>query len=526
MKNGVWVGGLVLSLVAWLPPLFGQGSSWRPPTSPQPISSTALSDLRPCPAATLGKPVALPDTETVEVLPSVQPAAFIEPAAFPRGADDGQSWTDTAEKTGGGSEFAIDRPATPTVAAPVGVAGLQLAGVGTALDASIAIIAAPAPGDANATSVSIPVTEAEVRYPKFYISGEYLLWWLKQDKVPVLAATSSNPFDNGELGKPTTQVLFGGGGLNGSDRSGGRITAGWWLDDACQDVAVEVRGFYLAPQTTNFFADSSQYPVIARPFFNINMQEEFAQLTATPGNGVSGSVTGNITINSDSKFYGAELNGRCNLCCGCDYRLDLLGGFRYLDLEETLNITEHSLNNSTLPPFPGDASMTNDFFSTRNQFYGGQVGILGEYDHGPFSVEMRAQVALGDTHQDILIDGSQVFTDPKTGNVLGTFKGGLLALTSNIGRYSLDRFGVIPELNLNVGYQLTEHIRAFIGYDVLYWNDVLRPGGQIDRNIDITLIPNFPVPGEKPAGQNQPSVPRSETDFWAQGVTVGVEIRY
>jgi hypothetical protein len=520
MKNGVWVGALVLSLGGWVRPLFGQESSWRSPTSPQPISSSALNDLRPCPAATLGKPVALTPIEAPVALPSLQPTAFIEPAAFPRGADDGQNWTDAAEKSNTGSEFAIDREVVPPATVMDGAADLRLTGVATGLDLSTVTVPPAPAGAVDAPSISIPVSEADVRYPRFYLSGEYLLWWLKQDKVPVLATTSSNPFDNGELGKPTTQVLFGGGGLDGSGRSGMRFTAGWWLDDTSQDAAIEVRGFYLSPRGTSFFADSSQFPVIARPFFNINMQEEFAQLTATPG-----EETGNISIYNDSKLFGSEINGRYNICTGCDYRFDFLGGFRYVDLEESLSITENTLLSTTAPEFPGDRTTTNDFFSTRNQFYGGQVGVLGEFDRGPFSLEMRAQVALGDTHQDILIDGSQVIVDPKTGNTIGTFKGGLLALTSNIGRYGLDRFGVIPELNLNVGYQLTEHIRAFIGYDVLYWNDVVRPGGQIDRNIDISLIPNF-IPGVKPAGQNQPSAPRDGTDFWAQGVTAGFEIRY
>jgi hypothetical protein len=250
------------------------------------------------------------------------------------------------------------------------------------------------------------------------------------------------------------------------------------------------------------------------------MNEEFAQLTSFPG-----VATGNLGINEESHLWGAEINGRCRLCSGCDYRLDLFGGFRYLDLEEWLALAENGLNAvNAPPPFPGDRFLVQDFFLTRNQFYGGQLGLIAEYDRGPFSVEARGQVALGDTHQNILIDGDQVFTDPN--GTTHVFRGGLLALSSNIGRFTRDRFSVVPELNLNVGYQLTDHIRAFVGYDFLYWNNVVRPGGQIDRNIDITLIPNFPVPGAVPTGQNRPSAPQSGSDFWAQGMTVGLEIRY
>jgi hypothetical protein len=479
-----------------------------------------LNELRPCPAATLGKPVVIASSPANQGTADVRPAAFMEPAAFPRGAES-EVWTDTADKADTGTEFAIDRPiVVPTAAVAASPGALQLAGVTTNADPA----ALPALSPANSLSTdgsppTIVTSDGDIRYPRFYVSGEYLLWWLKQDKVPILATTSSNVFDNGELGKPTTQVLFGGGGLDGSGRSGMRFTAGWWLDDTCKDDAIEVRGFYLSPRSTNFSADSSQFPVIARPFYNINFGEEFSQLTATPG-----VETGRLTINNDSNLWGAEINNRYNLCCGCNYRVDLLAGFRYVDLEESLNITENSLNISSGPPFPGDTSVVNDFFSTRNQFYGGQVGIVADYDYGPFNAVLRATLAMGDTHQDILIDGSQVFTDPGTG-VQHDFKGGLLALPTNIGRYHRDRFSVIPEMNLNVGYQLTDHVRAFVGYDVLYWNNVVRPGGQIDRNIDISFIPNF-IPGVKPTGSDQPSAPRESTDFWAQGITVGLEVRY
>jgi hypothetical protein len=519
MKNGVWVGGLVLTVAGWAPPLFGQESEWRPPASLQPVAASTLSELRPCPAVTLGKPVSLTPRSGPTPL---RPASFNEPAVLPPGATDAAVYSDDLEKVDKGSDFAIDRPVPVPTTPGTTDGGLRLTALATGGDLPGLVVPAGATGVSSDAPQATVQAQEDVQYPKFYFSAEYLLWWLKQDKVPPLASTSTNPFDNGIIGRPTTQVLFGGDGLDGSGRSGLRVTAGWWLDETCKEDAVEVRGFYLASRSDNFDANSSQFPVIARPFFNINMNQEFSQLTAFPG--VS---TGNLAVNNESHFWGAEVNARCNLCCGCNYRLDLFGGFRYLELEESLLIQENGLNAPNAPPpFPGDRFLVTDFFGTRNQFYGGQVGVLGEYDRGPFSVEVRGQVALGDTVQDILIDGSQLFFNPTTGAPIAAFRGGLLALASNSGRHSFDHFGVIPELNLNVGYQLNDHIRAFVGYDVLYWNSVVRPGEQIDRNIDITLIPNFPVPGAVPAGQTHPAVLRSTSDFWAQGLTVGLEVRY
>ena len=104
--------------------------------------------------------------------------------------------------------------------------------------------------------------------------------------------------------------------------------------------------------------------------------------------------------------------------------------------------------------------------------------------------------------------------------------GALLALPSNIGRFNRDRFSVVPEGEINVGYLVTPHLRAFIGYDILYWNNVARPGGQIDRNLDVTQIPNFLQAGAGAPGKTQPSAPRDSTDIWVQGVTFGLEFRF
>ena len=99
--------------------------------------------------------------------------------------------------------------------------------------------------------------------------------------------------------------------------------------------------------------------------------------------------------------------------------------------------------------------------------------------------------------------------------------GGLLALPSNIGRFSRDRFGLIPEVNLNVGYQLTDHLRLFVGYDILYWSNVVRPGDQISRSINPTQ-----QLGGTLMGVAAPLPQFHTTDFWAQGVSLGLDLQF
>jgi len=62
---------------------------------------------------------------------------------------------------------------------------------------------------------------------------------------------------------------------------------------------------------------------------------------------------------------------------------------------------------------------------------------------------------------------------------------------------------------------------------VLYWTNVVRPGQQIDRSLDEAQIPNFDTLGPgSPSTLGRPAVPFRQSDFWAQGLNLGVEFRY
>jgi hypothetical protein len=70
-------------------------------------------------------------------------------------------------------------------------------------------------------------------------------------------------------------------------------------------------------------------------------------------------------------------------------------------------------------------------------------------------------------------------------------------------------------------------LRGFVGYNFLYWSNVIRPGTSIDRVIDVTKIPNFPVsPEPAPVPGLHPAPIFHEVGFWAQGLTVGFEFTY
>jgi hypothetical protein len=351
-----------------------------------------------------------------------------------------------------------------------------------------------------------------------WVDAEFLLWWIKSGNVPPLV-TASPPASTGALGQPGTVILFGpGSDLDNPPAPGGRFTIGWWFDEE-QTFAVEGSYFFLAPRGNSFSAagdGSPGSPVIARPFFNTATGMEDSELVAFPG-----VLAGRVNVDPSSRLQGYEANLLCNLCCECNYKIAVLAGFRGLDLDEGLAITE---NLSVVPGVPllgGSQFVVRDDFSTHNQFYGGQVGVRGEMWSGRFYAVANAKVALGDCQQGVDISGATQITTPA--GAVTTQPGGLLALPSNSGHFFGDHFTVVPEGGLTLGYQVTDHLTLTVGYTFLYCSNVARPGDQIDRSINPLALPTG---GGMGVQSGRPVFSLQETDFWAQGLSFGLELRF
>ncbi len=353
---------------------------------------------------------------------------------------------------------------------------------------------------------------------RFWVSGEYLLWWIRDSHLPPLV-TAGSLTSAGILGRPGTGVLFGGTTDN-EERSGGRFRAGYWFNGP-QTLGIEGSYFFLGSRSVNFTAGSpgAGSTVIARPFVNAITGAEDSGLVSVPG-----LLTGTVGVNLSSRLQGAELNGVYNLCCGCTGRVDLLAGFRYLELNEGLQIAEDLNVNTGVPLLGGTSFRLNDQFNTRNRFYGGQVGARAELWWGGLFVNLRGQVALGTTDQVINVSGSTVIAPP--GQVPTVGNGGFLALPTNSGHFTRDRFAVVPEVGINVGYQVTQYLRAFVGYSFLYWSNVVRPGDQIDRTVNPTQLPLTVITPPHLIGPARPAPVLRDTDFWAQGINFGVAFQY
>jgi hypothetical protein len=374
--------------------------------------------------------------------------------------------------------------------------------------------------------------------PKLEVTGEYLLWWSNRPNVgpPLLTTSPPNGVDGVPGAVPGARVLLNAGDVGETFRDGVRIGATWWLD-GCTSYGFDGRIFFTGDRSDRVVATSNQFPNgLFRPFTAANpgLPGPFAEQITAPG-----ATAGSFTAVNTSNFWGAEANYRDNIWCSGDccrlFRVDLLAGFRYLHLDESLSMTEdytrlQPLIGALAPPLPVEIAGTrvtiNDTFATNNDFYGGQIGTVASYRQDRWNVDVRGSVAVGTTHETLDINGGQIRAIP--GGPTLALRGGLLALPSNIGSFTRDEFAVVPEVGVTVGYQVTQHWRLFAGYNFLYWSSVIRPGDQIDPVLDVNQIPRF-----VPAGLTLPGVlpPRpapqfSQSDFWAQGATLGVEFRW
>jgi len=315
-------------------------------------------------------------------------------------------------------------------------------------------------------------------------------------------------------------VLFGDSRVDGDARSGGELTLGGWLGcDEC--LGIEGSFCILEARNAHFGANSTGNPILARPFTDATTGLPSSQLIAFPG-----VVAGSIAANAVSReFLGADFLFRTHVCCGCNYFVDAVAGYRYLYYSQGIGVTEDltSTRPSTESPFIpfGTTLAVGDHFATRNSFNGFDMGLTGELRRGNWSLEWLTKLALGETFTALDINGQTTVTVPGLPPV--TNAGGILALSSNSGHFTRDRFSLVPELGIRLGYDLTAHIRTSVGYTVLWWNGIGDAADAINLNVNPHLLPPVVPPVAGPAS---PALLFGKSTLIGQGIDLGVELRF
>jgi hypothetical protein len=381
------------------------------------------------------------------------------------------------------------------------------------------------------TDGGMPCMPAE----RFWFRADYLSWWAKGVRLPALVTTSPTGTlvaEAGVLGQNTT-VVYGDREVLADMRSGYRLSMGIWLD-TCHNWDLEFD--YVSPgdERYRFSQQSSGAPILARPFYNVQTGLQASILVAYPG-----ATAGTILVEGRDHLQSAGatvayrlfscdccgngclpwrriLSGDCAPALGC--RTDLLGGFRYFGLSDRISIGTLSTIQST-DPTQRITFNIRDSFQAKNEFYGAEVGLRSSFERGRLSLGLLAKMAVGSNHRTVSISGETITAVP--GRTPASTSGGIFALGTNSGTYQRDTFAVIPQLGVELGFQITQRLRAYGGYDLVYWSCVSRAPEQIDLNVDPRNIPPAQAGATRfPAFNDRVSC------FWAQGLHAGLEYRY
>lgn len=297
-----------------------------------------------------------------------------------------------------------------------------------------------------------------------YGGAEYLIWWSDARSIPVLATTTTGvPAQAvaGVLGQPTTNVLFGGDTIGGSDQTGLRLTLGTWFDDS-ENLGAYIRG-YTSQGDNVGFSSNPALAVVARPFFNddplVNAQD--ALLVTYPG-----LSAGNVNVRAENDVMGMEANLRSFIDGDSTYRMDVLYGVQYNRINDDILIQTTTVAGATR------FDLT-DLFNAENDFFGGSFGLLGEFNQGIVTFSALAKISAGNMNQRVFINGSNTIT---VGGVGTTTPGGLLAQpVANMGTHERDVFTFAPEAGLNASIAITQNFDFTVGYTFIYWTNVCSP---------------------------------------------------
>ena len=376
---------------------------------------------------------------------------------------------------------------------------------------------------------------------RFYGGSEYLLWKVKGAPLSVpLVTTGPDSTHEGIIRSSETTILYGAPfapGTGGNDTqnfralSGTKLWLGYWLDDA-QSLAIEGGGFALqkAKATYKVSSDSTAFglsvPMYNSFFYlgegNCNPAEAFCGTGVgedrAPITSAADCVTGGVVITNTLQLWGLHANAVVNIIRTPTWDVSAVGGFRYLSLSEDFNMST-AITGVSGTQFAGQSGNTDDDFATRNHFYGALLGLRARAVQGPFSLESTLTAALGVNDETININGIY----HAFGFFTTTGPYGMFATPANSGTTSSNKFAVVPEAQIKLGYDITPTVRVTVGYDFLYWSNVVRPTDQINRNM---------VKGESyqqdpnSTSLAYPQRLNKTTDFYAQGVSLGLTARF
>jgi hypothetical protein len=369
--------------------------------------------------------------------------------------------------------------------------------------------------------------QPEVCCNNFWIDADYLYWKIQDSPktIPLViqapAGSTTTPF----LGEPGSFVVLGHKKINNEWRSGGRFALGYWFDnDECcgNCYGAEVNYFFLPEQSKRrcvFSTGSSDSPILAVPYFDVTTDEETSFEIAFPNR-----YEGRASYKLSNSMQNAELNGLLKLPCTWGVNLVALAGFRWWNFDEKFHFETSS---PFVPPLPLDVFRTIDRFKAENNYYSGQIGIIGSYNCGALYANVKGKIAFGANCEDLRVKGRFFTNDFDSFGEVQEFFGGFFALPTNHGHHKRTKFAVLPEVDVNIGYQFSDCARVQIGYTFIYVSEVLRAGKQLSRFINPTQSVLYEEDTTTVlVGVPAPRARHKSESLWVQGLNVGVEFTF
>jgi hypothetical protein len=352
----------------------------------------------------------------------------------------------------------------------------------------------------------------------FHAAVDYLLFWFKPICLNVPIVTVGNPAAPvpGALGQPGTQIAVGGSPphkLDFGGTSGLRATVGWLRGDGV--LGLEVSGLLMdsASDSETFTARPNGTPNSYLPYQATDNSQQALPFT------IPGVVTGRSLAIGSTHLWGVEANATFPFSVDRDgycIKGAFLAGGRYLDLTDRDRI----FNALQLVDNPSAVAVGADQVITHNQFYGPQLGARVGLEWGKWSLDYTTKLAAGLTHQVRIYEGAPLLAATEASPLL--VPGPLIVLPSNIGRATAERVTLVPEIGLKSRLALNSWCTLSVGYTLIYWNKVLCPGDQMDPTVNVTQLPfHGPV-----TGSLAPSPLFVHTDYFAQGLEVGLQVRF
>lgn len=356
----------------------------------------------------------------------------------------------------------------------------------------------------------------------FYSQTDLLFGWTEETGGRSLGTTGTI-FGRGVIGEPGTSSF---GSADDFDTAVGvRQTVGWWFTPQ-RNFGLEASGFVFERKTSGFrvASDAAGNPVLARPFVDASTGQENARNIAFPD-----AFTGNMTALSSMRVYGADIGFVIGMSERESFNVDFLGGFRFLSLIENLDTADYSQAlggglvafNGVLAGPPA-AVGTNDHVSTQNRFYGPSFGLRAAGAWNRVTYQVSARCGLGWVTQSQTTAGTTTFyADGITPTA--TTSGGMLIFPQNSGRITRTQFAAVPEFGFKLGYQVTRRMGVYMGYDLVYLSNAVRPSDVVKQPINPTLLPtgqNFGIP----FGPISPVGGFSSSDFLLNSISGGIQI--